>query len=256
MIGRRLAAPLRTSLLAVVLLLQVGSWAARAADEGTVNVFAAASLTASFKAVATAFETSHPGTKVVLNFAGSSTLVQQIKEGAPADVFASADETTMQKLVAADAIAGAPTIFARNLLQIAVGKGNPHHIAGLADLSRPGLIVVLCGETVPCGRYALDAFKKAGVTPPAGSREPDVKAVVTKVGLGEADAGLVYVTDVRAASDKIEGVGLPAVHNVSAGYPIAAIRDGAHAEAARAFIAFVLSDPGMKILGDYGFQSP
>jgi len=229
---------------------------AGAADHGTLNVFAAASLTASFRAVATAFEASHPGTKVAFNFTGSPTLVQQIREGAPADIFASADEANMQKLIEAGAVTGTPQIFAENLLQIAVAKGNPDHIAGLADLARPGLTVVLCGETVPCGRYALEAFKKAGVTPPAGSREPDVKAVVTKVALGEADAGIVYVTDVRAAADKIEGVGLAASHNVSVRYPIATLREAAHGDAARAFIAFVLSDPGKKILGDYGFRAP
>ena len=221
-----------------------------------VDVFAAASLTSAFRAIATAFEAAHPGTTVAFNFAGSPTLVQQIREGAPADVFASADEPNMQKLVDAGAIADAPRIFAQNLLQIAVAKGNPHRIARLADLAEPGLVVVLCGETVPCGRYALDAFRKAGVSPPAGSRETDVKAVVTKVALGEADAGIVYVTDVRAAADEIEGVGLAPVHNVAARYPIGVLRDASHAEAARAFVAFVLSDPGTKILGAYGFQHP
>jgi molybdate transport system substrate-binding protein len=162
----------------------------------------------------------------------------------------------MQKLVDAGAVAGSPQVFARNLLQIAVAKGNPHHIAGLADLATPGLIVVLCGETVPCGRYALEAFTKAGVTPPAGSRETDVKAVLSKVALGEADAGIVYVTDVRAASDKVEGVGLPTTQNPSVRYPIAALREAQHADAAQAFIAFVLSDPGTKILGEYGFLPP
>jgi molybdate transport system substrate-binding protein len=244
------------TLLTIALILRAGMLAAQAADPVTLDVFAAASLTASFRALGAAFETAQPGTKVAFNFAGSPTLVQQIREGAPADVFASADEATMQKVIEAGAIAGTPQIFAENLLQIAVAKGNPHHIAGLADLAQPGLTVVLCGETVPCGRYALEAFKKAGVTPPAGSREPDVKAVVTKVALGEADAGIAYVTDVRAAADKIEGVGLAASHNVSARYPIATLKEGAHADAARAFIAFVLSDPGTMILGEYGFQRP
>jgi molybdate transport system substrate-binding protein len=229
---------------------------AHAADSESLSVFGAASLTAAFKAAGAAFEASHPGTTLAFNFAGSPTLVQQIKEGAPADVFASADEANMQKLVEAGLVAGAPQIFAQNLLQIVVGKGNPKHIAGLADLTKPGLIVILCGETVPAGRYALEAFKKAGVTPPAGSREPDVKAVVTKVGLGEADAGIVYLSDVWAASATIEGVGLPPDHNVSARYPIAALREAKHPEAARAFIDFVLSEPGKKILGDYGFLSP
>ncbi len=182
--------------------------------------------------------------------------MQQIREGAPADVFASADEANMQKLIDAKAVAGTPRVFARNLLQIVVAKGNPLRIAGLADLTKPGLIVVLCGETVPAGRYALEAFTKAGVTPPAGSRELDVKAVVSKVALGEADAGVVYVTDVRAARDKVEGVGLAAAHNVVAKYPIAVLSEARDPDTARAFIDFVLSDPGRKILGDYGFLSP
>jgi molybdate transport system substrate-binding protein len=247
---------LRVALLACVLVVRAGVSTAWAADDGTLNVFAAASLTASFKAIGAAFEATRPGTKIAFNFAGSPTLVQQIKEGAPADVFASADLANMQKLVETESLAGAPQIFAENLLQIAVAKGNPKHIAGLADLAQPGLIVVLCSETVPCGRYARDAFTKAGVTPPAGSREPNVKAVLTKVALGEADAGLVYVTDVRAATDEVEGVGLAATYNVPARYPIAALREATHAETARAFIAFVLSDPGKKILGEYGFRAP
>jgi molybdate transport system substrate-binding protein len=254
---RRSFRPLRAALLALALVLgATRPPAVGAADPTTLNVFAAASLTASFRSVAAAFEAEHPDIKVALNFGGSPTLVQQIREGAPADVFASADEANMQKLVEAGAIAGTPRIFAGNLLQIVVGKGNPHAIAGLADLTKPGLIVVLCGDTVPCGRYGLEAFAKAGVKAPAVSREPDVKAVLNKVALGEADAGIVYVTDVRAARDKVEGVGLPGSHNVTARYPLAALREAAHPEAARAFIAFVLSDPGTKILGDYGFQRP
>jgi molybdate transport system substrate-binding protein len=247
---------LHAALLASVLVLRAGAPVAAAADDGTLNVFAAASLTAAFKAIGAAFEASRPGTRIAFNFAGSPTLVQQIKEGAPADVFASADEATMQKVVAAEAVAGTPQIFARNLLQIAVAKGNPEHITGLADLAKPGLVVVLCGDTVPCGRYALEAFTKAGVAPPAGSREPDVKAVLTKVALGEADAGIVYVTDVRAAADEVEGIELASDHDVSARYPIATLREAAHGETARAFIAFVLSDPGKAILGEYGFRAP
>src|SRR5689334_10732190 len=146
---------LPTALLACVLVLRAGVPSTWAADDGTLNVFAAASLTSSFKAIGAAFEATRPGTKVAFNFAGSPTLVQQINEGAPADVFASADEANMQKVVEAGAVTGAPQIFAQNLLQIAVPKGNPQHIAGLADLAKPGLIVVLCGETIPCGRYAL-----------------------------------------------------------------------------------------------------
>lgn len=244
-------------LVALLVIAARPAWAGEATNATrTVRVFAAASLTAAFRDTGAAFEAAHPGTKVELNFAGSPTLVQQIREGAPADVFASADEATMRKLVDAKAAAGDPEIFAQNLLQIVVAKGNPQHIAGLADLTKPGLIVVLCGETVPAGRYAVEAFTKAGVTPPAGSRELDVKSVVSKVALGEADAGIVYVTDVRAARDKVEGVGLPTAHNVTARYPIAVLTEAADPDTARAFVDFVLSDPGRKILGDYGFLSP
>ena len=247
---------MRCRLLAVLLCVVGLAAPARAADPTTITVFAAASLTASFKAIGAVFEAANPGTKVAFNFAGSPTLVQQIREGAPADVFASADEANMQKVADTGVLDGPPRIFAENVLQIAVAKGNPHRLAGLADLTRPGLVVVLCSDTAPCGRYGLEAFAKAGVQPPAGSRELGVKAVLNKVALGEADAGIVYVTDVRAAADRVEGVGIAPSHNVRARYPIAALREAKQLGAARAFLAFVLSDPGTKILGEYGFQSP
>ena len=224
--------------------------------EVEVTVLAAASLTETLRSLAPGFEAAHPGTKVTLNFAGSPTLVQQIREGAPADVFASADEANMQKLVDAVGVADAPSVFATNALEIAVPKGNPEKITSLADLTRPGLTVVLCGASVPCGAYALTAFARAGLTVPVGSREADVKAVVTKVALGEADAGLVYATDVHAARDRIDGVALAPEHAVSARYPLAVLRDAAHPAVARAFVAFVLSGPGTTILGDEGFQRP
>jgi molybdate transport system substrate-binding protein len=251
------AVALILAVVTVALILAGPVAAGHAADAApkTVRVFAAASLTAAFKAVGSAFQAMHPGTKVELNFAGSQTLVQQIREGAPADVFAAADLTNMRTLVDADAI-GKPEIFARNVLQIAVAKGNPKKIAGLADLARPELVVVLCGETVPCGRYALETFQHAGLKPPAGSRELDVRAVLSKVALGEADAGIVYATDVRAAQDKVEGVGLAATHNITARYPIAIVREAAAPDGARLFLEFVLSDPGRTILGEYGFLNP
>ena len=247
---------MRRILSAVALVL--GAVTTCWADESgrTLNVFAAASLTASFQAIGTAFEAQHPHAQVTFNFAGSPTLVRQILDGAPADVFASADVASMQRLSEERAIAGDPQTFARNRLQIVVAKGNPKRIAGLADLSRPGLIVVLCGETVPAGRYAVEAFKQAGVTPPAGSRELDVKAVVSKVQLGEADAGIVYVTDVRAGGDAVEGVGLPEAHNVAAQYPIVTVAASQRKEDAGAFIAFVRSPAGQKVLGDFGFLPP
>ena len=242
---------LRSAATAFALLASVA-----AAPAQEVNVFAAASLTAAFRAVGSAFEAQHPPAKVGFNFAGSPALVRQILDGAPADVFASADVANMQRLSEERALVGEPVTFARNRLQIVVAKGNPKRIAGLADLTRPGLVVVLCGESVPAGRYAFQAFAKAGITPPAGSRELDVKAVVSKVQLGEADAGMVYMTDVRAAGDKVEGVGLAEAHNVVAEYPIAIVAGSQHQDAARAFIAFVRSAAGAKILADYGFLPP
>jgi molybdate transport system substrate-binding protein len=244
---------------AVLVAVGTGLTPARAASpapNGTIMVFAAASLSAAFRDLAAAFEQKHPGTRVETNFASSSTLVQQIEQGAPADVFASANEEQMQRLADEKLLAGRAARFARNLLEIAVEAGNPHGIRGLADLTRPGLVVVLAGPTVPAGQYALEAFKRAGVTPPEGSRELDVKAVLSRVSLGEADAGVVYVTDVRAAGDGALGVEIPEEHNVVAHYPIAALHEAPNPVGARAFTAFVLSTDGQAVLARYGFLPP
>ncbi len=222
---------------------------------GTVTVFAAASLSAAFEAAALAFASARPDIKVQLNFAGSSTLVQQIQQGAPADVFASADETNMQHLVEAGAIAGTPQLFARNRLRIVVAPGNPKGITGLADLAKPGLTIALCGPTVPCGRYAAAAFAKAGLIAPAASGELDVKAVLNQVAMGEADAGIVYVTDMRAAGGTVVGVDLPESSNIVARYPIAVLKDASNMAAAVAFMDFVLSPDGQRVLAKFGFLS-
>jgi molybdate transport system substrate-binding protein len=219
----------------------------------TISVFAAASLTSAFQAMAAAFEHDHAGVKVQVNFAGSPTLVQQILERAPADVFASADEASMQKLVDSGDIAAAPAIFARNALQIVVAAGNPKRVTGLADLAKPGLVIALCGATVPCGRYAAEAFAKAGIAAPAASQELDVKAVSSKVAMGEADAGIVYVTDVRAAGGKVEGVAIPEATNVVARYPIAVLKNASNPAAAGAFVDFVVSAHGQQVLARFGF---
>ncbi len=182
--------------------------------------------------------------------------MQQIREGAPADVFASADEPNMQKLVDAGEIAGPPAIFARNRLAIAVAKGNPRRVTGLADLGRPDLTVALCAETVPCGRYARAAFGKAGVTLPTASQELDVKAVLTRVALGEADAGIVYVTDVAAAGGTVEGVTIPDAHNVEARHPIAPLRGAPNPAGARVLVAWVLGAEGQAVLRTFGFAAP
>lgn len=222
----------------------------------TVNVFAAASLSESFTAIGAALEKAHSNLTVRFNFAGSSTLVRQIDDGAPADVFAAADEATMQQLAAAGEIAGVARVFATNRLAIAVPVGNPQHIAALADLGRSGLTVALAAPAVPAGKYAAAAFAKAGLPVPSASQEPDVKAVLNKVALGEADAGIVYVTDVRAAAGHVEGVAIPEQDNVVARYPIAVLRHAADAAGAATFVEFVLSDAGHQLLAGYGFGAP
>jgi len=193
--------------LAAVFLVSCGSTPSPAAAPtatpdtitGAINVFAAASLTAAFKDEGTAFQTKHPNATVTFNFAGSTSLVASINNGAPADVFASADQPNMDKIVNAGNATSSPANFATNKLQIVVPPSNPKGIKGLADLANPGTVVILCAPAVPCGNYANQALTKAGVKVTPKSQEQDVNAVVSKVSLGEADAGIVYVTDVKAA---------------------------------------------------------
>ena len=218
-------------------------------------VLAAASLTESFGALEKAYEANHAGTDVVISFGGSPALVAQIQSGAPADVIATADAASMQKLVDGRHLAGAPRTFAKNELAIAVEPGNPKHVESLADLARPDLIVVLAAEQVPVGKYAREALAKAGVQVTPRSLEENVKAVVAKVALGEADAGIVYETDVRSAP-KVASVEIPDAQNVVASYPIAPLATAKNADGARAFVEFVLSDEGRKILRGCGFAAP
>jgi molybdate transport system substrate-binding protein len=226
------------------------------AVEGDVTVFAAASLTAAFTEIGDAFMVEHPASNVVLNFAASSELVTQIGEGAPADVFASADVSNMTKLTDAGENATEPVVFATNIAEIIVGPGNPEAVSGVADLANPELIVVQCAPEVPCGKYAAQIYDNAGVTAIPASLEENVKAVVTKVTLGEADAGIVYATDVTAAGADAEGVEIPADINVVAEYPIAATTGAPNADGAQAFIDYVLGEQGQSILASYGFLSP
>jgi molybdate transport system substrate-binding protein len=220
---------------------------------GTASVFAAASLTDSFKALGTAFQTSHSGTSVQFNFAGTPTLVTQIEQGASADVFASADKTNMDKLTADGFTTGTSKVFAHNKLEIVVAAGNPKGITGLADLAKPGVIYITEGATVPAGKYALQILASAGVTVTPKSLETDVKSVVSKIELGEADAGIVYVTDVKAAGSKVTGVPIPDSVNVIATYPIVAVKGTRNSALANAFIAYVLSADGQATLQSFGF---
>ena len=242
------------SLVTVAFLAACGSSGTPSASlSGTASVFAAASLTDSFKALGTAFQTAHPGTTVQFNFAGSPTLVTQIEQGAAADVFASADTTNMDKLKTDGFTADSSQVFAHNKLEIVVAAGNPKGITGLADLAKPGLIYITAAPTVPAGKYALQILDKAGVKVTPKSLETDVKSVVSKIVLGEADAGIVYVTDVRAAGSKVTGVPIQDSVNVIATYPIVAVKGSKNSSLANAFIAYVLSADGQVTLQSFGF---
>ncbi|MFO1029563.1 MAG: molybdate ABC transporter substrate-binding protein [Planctomycetota bacterium] len=227
---------------------------AAAAAPTPLRVFAAASLTASFQAIAAAFEQQQPAHRVELNFAGTPQLVLQLREGADADVFASADVPNMTKVQELGAVVDAPVEFVRNQLVIVVRAGNPKAVRGLADLARADLTVALCGPEVPAGKYARQVLQGAGVAVRSVSDEPSVKAVVAKVQLGELDAGLVYATDVGVPG--VEAVALPAEHNVVASYPIAVLGRGRNRAGAVAFVAFVRSDAGRAILQKHGFVLP
>lgn len=226
------------------------------APQGEILVSAAASLTDALTEVETAFEDANPGVDVVLNLGGSSALREQILEGAPADVFASANTSNMDQVVEAGEVEGEPEIFVHNLLQIAVPSGNPAGITGLEDFANEELLIGLCAEDVPCGSFAREALAKAGVTPAIDTNEPDVRALLTKVELGELDAGITYVTDVASTDGGVDGVDIPEDQNVVASYPIAALTNAANPEAAGAFVEFVLSDEGQAILAGYGFALP
>ena len=223
---------------------------------GDTTVFAAASLTDAFTELGEAFIAANPDARVTFNFAASSELVTQIDEGAPADVFASADWNNMTKLTDAGSTAGQPVVFTTNLAEIVVEPGNPRGITGVADLAHEDLLVISCAPEVPCGRYAQQILDNAGVSVTFRSLEENVRAVVSKVTLGEADAGIVYVTDVINAGDAAGGVEIPGELNVVAEYPIAVTQESPDPEAARAFVEFVLSAEGQAILESYGFVSP
>ena len=224
-----------------------------ATTPGELKVFAAASLTAAFTEIGQQYTAASGGTKVTFNFAGSQALATQIQQAAPADVFASADITNMDKV---KDLVGAPQIFASNQLQIVVEKGNPRNVQGLDDLANPDLKVVLAAPEVPVGKYGQQALEKAGVTVKPVSQEQDVKAVVSKVSLGEADAGIAYVTDVTAGGDKVEGVEIPEDQNVVATYPIATVKAAKDQQGAQAFLDLVLSAEGQQVLKEYGFLPP
>ena len=233
---------------------------------GEMTVFAAASLTDAFGEIASGFEARYAGTHVNLSFAGSSQLRAQILEGAPADVFASADQQNMDQVVAAGRISGNPQVFARNRLVVIVPAANPAGITTLEDLARPGVKLVLAQPDVPVGFYAREALAKMDGTEPFGagfaervlanvvSEETNVRQVVTKVQLGEADAGIVYVSDVTpGVQDQVATIAIPDAFNVIAAYPIAAVSGAPNPAGAAAFVSYVLSVEGQAVLARHGF---
>jgi molybdate transport system substrate-binding protein len=248
----------------LALVLFASACAGQSAEQGEdsddggrgLTVLAAASLTEVFETLAEPFEVLHPNISPRFSFESSSTLVAQVQEGVPADVIATADEVTMGELESAGLLAEPPQVFALNELAIIVEAGNPRNVQGLADLADPNLKVVLAAEEVPAGAYAREALQAAGVTVEPVSLEEDVKAVVSKVSLGEADAGIVYVTDVKAAGSSVSSVPIPSEHNVVARYPIAVLKGTTNENHADDFVELVLSEDGQNALREAGFGLP
>ena len=234
MISRRLCALGTALLLSVVLVSACGDDSDDSGGSGdkTLTVYAAASLTKTFTDIGKEFESQHDGVKVEFSFGGSSDLVAQIQQGAPADVFASADEANMEKLTGDDLQADDQVDFASNTLEIATPPGNPAGITSFADLGKDGVNVVVCAPEVPCGAAAVKAAS------------------------GEADAGLVYVTDVKGAGDSVEGVTFPESSTIVNTYPIVALKDSKNSDLARDFVDLVTSDTGRSILEEAGFAKP
>lgn len=224
---------------------------------GTVTVLAASSLTDVLDAVAAAFEAAHDGVAVEVGYDGSARLAAQVLEGAPADVLVAADERTMAGLAEAGRTSGDPVVVATNGLQIVVARGNPLGIRGLGDLvaGGPARTVALCRPSVPCGAYAAQAFARAGLAVPPATQEDSARAVLTKVELGEADAGILYATDVQSTA-AVTGIDLPADVQVVAAYPASVLTDAPNPRAADAFVAFLLSDEAQALFVDHGFGAP
>jgi molybdate transport system substrate-binding protein len=222
---------------------------------GSITVFAASSLQESFTQIAKDFETANPGVKVTLSFGASSALATQITQGAPADVFASASTKNMQQVVDAGD-ASNPAVFVKNTMEIAVPPSNPANVTSVNDLAKSTTKVALCQPQVPCGSTAQQVFTNAKTTVKPVTEEPDVKSVLSKVELNEVDAGVVYVTDVKAAGDKVKGVEIASDVNASTSYPIAALAKASNASVAAAFVAYVLSPAGESVLTAAGFAQP
>lgn len=252
-----------TAVLASVLLAGCGGPAASSSSgastaklSGALTVFAAASLTDVFTGLGNRLKADNPGLDVRFNFAGSSALATQLSQGAPADVFASANEAQMKVVTDAGLAAADPAVFTENVLEIAVPKGNPGHVTGLADFARPDLTLAICAPEVPCGAAARKVFQATGITAVPDTEEEDVKAALTKVQLGEVDAALVYATDVQAAGSEVAGIPFPEAEQAINEYPICTLKAAPNPEAARAFVDLVQSAEGQQALTAAGFGKP
>ena len=251
----RLAA-LAATVLAAGCTSAEGGPAPREDVGGTLTVFAASSLTDVFEDLGEQLTAENPGMQIRFNFAGSSALATQIVQGAPADVFASANEPQMEVVTAEGLTEGDPVVFTSNVLQIAVPAGNPAGVTSLDDFARADLALALCSPEVPCGSAAEDLLAAAGVQPRPDTYEEDVRAALTKVEFGEVDAALVYASDVVSAGDAVEGIEVPEAAEAVNRYPIAVLADAPNPEAAEAFVLLVQSDPAQQALEDAGFRAP
>ncbi len=256
--ARRVAGAVVTAALLVPLAACGGSDSGESGKDGggkkvRLTVLAASSLTDVFATAKKEYEKDHPGTRLTISAAGSQELAAQVRQGAPADVLVTADTTTMDGLKGET---GTPTVIARNRLVIATREGNPDRIKGLKDLADSGLKVVLADDTVPVGRYSKQILDRQHVTVRPVSKEANVRSVLSKVELGEADAGLVYRTDAATAPDKVDAVGIPDAQNAVASYPAATLKGSGNGEAAAAFVKWLSTAEAQKILRDAGFQKP
>jgi molybdate transport system substrate-binding protein len=250
-----LVTPVALALAACTSTSTTSGTTSSAALTGKITVLAASSLTQAFDTIDALFQQAHPGATVTVSYGASSALATQITQGAPADVFASASQKNMDSVTAAgDATTSTP--FAKNVMEVVVPAANPAGITTLADLARPGVKVALCQAEVPCGSTAAKVFTNAHLTVTPVTLEADVKSTLAKVTLGEVDAAVVYVTDVLAAGSKVKGIQIPADVNASTAYPIAVLKGSANSTLAQAYVAYVLSAEGQKVLADAGFATP
>jgi molybdate transport system substrate-binding protein len=244
------------SALALIILFSACASSSESQEQTTLEVYAASSLATPFVEAGVAFERDHPGIKIQFNLGASSDLARFVQEGAPADVFASADVANIDNVESQDLLDSPSVIFATNYLEIIVEKGNPLNISSLEDLSNPDLIFITTNPDVPIGKYTAEVLKKAGVTIAPDSFENNVKGIMLKVASGEADAGIVYHSEVIASEGQVEGIKIPTEFNIVAKYPIGIIKNSANKNQAQEFIDFLLSPKGQALLNQYGFKTP